>query len=579
MRDKNIYQILESLDAAQRGVKQLPALFRPKDTSPQLSGPYPGRNATQGYLVGEQEVPPTVNRGGHNKLRDRKDYLDKRDILFRQLTPGIDAATRMAIKDRLAQLEKAAELAGLKEGDETGWGSETGDSGADETPDGVSPDTQSFLDEEEQDNPMARAVIRRIVNQHPEWIVKYGVEFLMQVIDDVTEGDDWEEIGSSDVSAYVNMVHDQLRSRGGSREEMDEGNYVDPNRHPQTRDYGRGEEDNKDQDDVPFKPDTKPSDRDQFGNVIKHRARHLARQGMRKAQVKQGVGEDRDLGEQRYKFQRIKFRGTDHDIGEERYVFVIDGNPEVFNFASDEDSPNPDSPSFEEILARVQRSGAVKQFGVTPAEQQAIAKKIAAERQRYLDQRQQGVSEGFLGDREYNRVMPVVKRIASEVSDYDRDEFGEELWSLLNQKYGSKFAQSVLQDSLSFYWDEYTIEVADQQGVSESKNTTEDVISTVKKKLGDYLSDLSKEIKSDPDLKDKLERDIDQIGPAVKTLKTDDGHEIKIHGNEDDGFRITIKNKQAKTRFRDLDEATMAVEMYCARRRGAAMEKDYLEER
>jgi hypothetical protein len=278
MSDKNIYQILESLDAAQKGVKQLPALFKPAKTSPQLSGPYPGKNATLGYLVGE--------------------------------------------------------------GDEQGWGSETGDSGADETPDGVSPDTQSFLDEEQQPNPMTQAVTRRIVNQHPEWITKYGVEFLMQAIDDVTEGeDDWEEIGSSDVSAYVHRVKDLLDDRMGSREEMD---------------------------------DRRP------------------------------------------------------------------------------------------------------------------------------------------------------------------------------------FAESA---------------------------TTEDVISTVKKKLGDYLSDLTKEIKSDPDLKDKLERDIDQIGPAVKTIRTDDGHEIKIHGNEDDGFRITIRDKQAKTKFSNLDEAVMACEMYCARRRGAEMEKDYLEER
>jgi hypothetical protein len=278
MSDKNIYQILESLDAAQKGVKQLPALFKPAKTSPQLSGPYPGRNATLGYLVGE--------------------------------------------------------------GDEQGWGSETGDSGADETPDGVSPDTQSFLDEEQQPNPMTQAVTRRIVNQHPEWITKYGVEFLMQAIDDVTEGeDDWEEIGSSDVSAYVHRVKDYLDDRMGSREEMD---------------------------------DRRP------------------------------------------------------------------------------------------------------------------------------------------------------------------------------------FAESA---------------------------TTEDVISTVKKKLGDYLSDLTKEIKSDPDLKDKLEKDIDQIGPAVKTIRTDDGHEIKIHGNEDDGFRITIRNREAKTRFNNLDEAVMACEMYCARRRGAEMKKDYLEEK
>ena len=82
-----------------------------------------------------------------------------------------------------------------------------------------------------------------------------------------------------------------------------------------------------------------------------------------------------------------------------------------------------------------------------------------------VQQEKQGVAEGFLGDREYNRVMPFVKRIASEVSDYDRDEFGEELWSLLDQKYGSKFAQSVL-DDLDFYWDTYT-ELTGQQGVAE----------------------------------------------------------------------------------------------------------------
>jgi len=75
--------------------------------------------------------------------------------------------------------------------------------------------------EAQESNAMAQAVTRRIVNQHPEWITRYGVEFLMQAIDDVTEGEsDWEEIGSSDVSAYVNMVHDRLQDRGGSREEM-----------------------------------------------------------------------------------------------------------------------------------------------------------------------------------------------------------------------------------------------------------------------------------------------------------------------------------------------------------------------
>jgi len=54
---------------------------------------------------------------------------------------------------------------------------------------------------------------------------------------------------------------------------------IDPNRHPQTRDYGRGE----DEDDLPFEPNQDISHKDQFGNPIKHMARHLARKGMRQA--------------------------------------------------------------------------------------------------------------------------------------------------------------------------------------------------------------------------------------------------------------------------------------------------------
>jgi len=110
--------------------------------------------------------------------------------------------------------------------------------------------------------------------------------------------------------------------------------------------------------------------------------------------------------------------------------------------------------------------------------------------------------------------------------------------------------------------------------------TKEDVISKLKAKLGDYLSDLSKEIKSDPDLVDKLAAKApgNQMGPPVKTVTTDDGHEIQIHGNEDDGFRISIKNKPAATKFDNLDEAVMACEMYCARRRSRTLNADYVEE-
>lgn len=110
--------------------------------------------------------------------------------------------------------------------------------------------------------------------------------------------------------------------------------------------------------------------------------------------------------------------------------------------------------------------------------------------------------------------------------------------------------------------------------------TTEDILSTVKKKLGDYIQDVATAIKKDPDLIDKVPQNIDTIGPAVKTIHTDDGHEIKIHGNEDDGFRITVKNRPHSARFKNLDEAVMAVEMFCSQRKGTVeSNSDYVEEK
>ena len=273
----DIYRILENLDAAQRSVKQLPALFRPRDTSPQLSGPYPGANATRGYLVGEGE---DEDMDGD----ERKQLLTK--FKKKQLPhQNFDLVQR------------------------------------------------TTLDQLEQ-NPMAQAVARRISNTQPELYITYGADAVLQAIADVTEGDtDWEEIGSSDVSAYVNYVKDALKDRMGGREEM------------------------------------------------------------------------------------------------------------------------ADRPAFMEAA------------------------------------------------------------------------------------------------------------------------TTEDVLSSMKKKLGDYLQDVATAIKKDPDLMAK-----DDI-KATKTITTDDGKEIKIHGNEDDGFRISIRNQDIKTKFPNLDEAVMAVEMYCARRRGVRENADYIEEK
>jgi hypothetical protein len=269
-------QIESNLNPAQRSVKQMPALFKMPKQGPVLGGDPNKKAPSQGYFVGGES----------------------QDVMT---APS----------------------------DVSGYGVGTGDDGADETPDGIAPDTKTFL-ESDDDNAMKSAVTRRIMNAHMEWITRYGIENLVDVIDDATDDWDGEEIGSSDVSAYVHRVKDELQRR--------------------------------------------------------------------------------NLGEAK---------------------------------------------------------------------------------------------------------------------------------------------------------------------------ATEDVISTVKKKLGDYLSDLSKEIKSDSDLKDKLPQNIDTISSAVKTITTDDGREIKIHGNEDDGFRITIRNKPHSAKFESLDHAVMACEMYCQRRRNKTQlnNNDYMEEK
>jgi hypothetical protein len=370
--DRDIYQILESLDAAQKSVKQLPALFKPAQTSPQLDGAYPGKNATQGYMVGE----------------DRYNH----------------------------------------------------------------------------ENPMARAVHIRIINQHPEWIVKYGVEELMQAIEDVVGEEDWQEIGSSDVSAYIQMIGDTLRDRKGSREEMNR-------RRPFAEQDGRDDNEEEIDDD---------------GMTMADRAR---RDG----------------------------RGGDDEEAE----LNRDGEPDHGLFGDDEDEEQDVAEGMDDVV----------EFEIN-------------------------------NEKAYNVVM---KRFGSVI-----DWQGEAM--VVPRKYWPAVEQTA--HDAGGEAQEYGIE-----GVSEGKKAaTEDILSAVKARLGDYIQDVATAIKKDPDLLDKLPGTADQIR-AVKTIRTDDGHEIKIHGTEDDGFRISIRNRDAKTKFDNLDEAVMAVEMYCARRRQQALEADYIEEK
>lgn len=115
--------------------------------------------------------------------------------------------------------------------------------------------------------------------------------------------------------------------------------------------------------------------------------------------------------------------------------------------------------------------------------------------------------------------------------------------------------------------------------VTESTQATyEDVLNKLKARLGDYLKDVADAVVDDGEIRSEKPTG-DQVN-SVKTVVTDDGHEIRIHGNEDDGFRITIKNKDSKAKFNNLKEAEMAVEMYCNRRKNSVKTaQDYVREK
>jgi hypothetical protein len=64
---------------------------------------------------------------------------------------------------------------------------------------------------------------------------------------------------------------------------------------------------------------------------------------------------------------------------------------------------------------------------------------------------------------------------------------------------------------------------------------------------------------------------------AVKTITNECGL-WEIHGNEPSGFEIRHGNNAMRSRFKTIDEAEMALEMFAARRRKADESADYIEE-
>jgi len=147
----------------------------------------------------------------------------------------------------------------------------------------------------------------------------------------------------------------------------------------------------------------------------------------------------------------------------------------------------------------------------------------------------------------------------------------------------------------------------------------EDVLDKVKKSFADYLSNIADEIKTDTDLKDKKRDDTDiktkdtkdrtlvakqtedsELGSAlsgeipaeqpageegvsiketaaVKTVANESGL-WEMHGDDHSGFEIRHGNRKLPTRFKTLDEAEIALEMFNARQSRRDEAADYIDE-
>ena len=161
--------------------------------------------------------------------------------------------------------------------------------------------------------------------------------------------------------------------------------------------------------------------------------------------------------------------------------------------------------------------------------------------------------------------------------------------------------------------------VEDDEEALEEAVTSEDKLDRVKKSFADYLDSIADE-KKDTDLKDRVRVDRDLakkpkkdssivakqvVGVAedpteedpivqmptapvqeptyaesapVKTIALEDGRACEIHGDERSGFEIRHGGRAMKSRFKNLDQAQMALEMYMARQRKQDESADYGEE-
>jgi hypothetical protein len=222
---------------------------------------------------------------------------------------------------------------------------------------------------------------------------------------------------------------------------------------------------------------------------------------------------------------------------------------------------------------------------------------------------------------DYNNIYSIVERLRLLEEGLDKNQksvnqlgatFKPKTVAVLTAKTDPKnpLAGKLVGGSESIENDRDPVEeaVATEDVVEKVKNSFKDFIKTVEKQITD--TDIKEKKQEDTDLKNKQRNDRDLIvkdkpvaedptqqdptrmsvpaptqnptyaeSAPVKTITMEDGVMCEIHGNERDGFEIRRGVRTLPTRFRNMAQAEMAMEMYRARMKKQDESQDYMEER
>ena len=217
---------------------------------------------------------------------------------------------------------------------------------------------------------------------------------------------------------------------------------------------------------------------------------------------------------------------------------------------------------------------------------------------------------------DHNDIYTIVERLRVLEEGFDKDQ------KSVNQL-GATFKPKIV-SVLTAKTDPKNPLAGKMVGADESQELGEeasvDVLEKVKQSFADYLKNVADEIKQDTDLKDKKRDDSDikqkdrrdrdliakvaqedtELGAAlsgeipaaqpagepgvsvkesgpVKTVTNECGL-WEMHGDEHTGFEIRHGNRRLPTRFKNLEEAELALEMFNARQRKHNEAQDYIDE-